>query len=216
MFVLKNTMINVCTTNLYYDKCLLVPKASLPVFPVWPILFEGRKVYAVRRHGGSLCTQKQPETAALRALKAATRKHDPKGGQPALFDYCLLFDRVAMMPMHQHTHRGLASCRKAEHSTPEAAHASFHTAGWNQCIDLLADDDDDDGDGDGDGDDLLQAAAARAEIMKHHRLFAKGYNTCASFSCSPPFFPPSPPPFVFLSVGRHVTCARVLAANSGL
>ena len=41
------------------------------------------KVYAVRRHNGSLCTQKQPETAALRALKAATRKSDPKGGQLA-------------------------------------------------------------------------------------------------------------------------------------
>ena len=43
-----------------------------------------RKVYAVRRHDRSLCTQKQPETAALRALKAATRESDPKGGQPAL------------------------------------------------------------------------------------------------------------------------------------
>ena len=30
-----------------------------------------RKVYAIRRHNGSLCTQKQPETAAFRALKAA-------------------------------------------------------------------------------------------------------------------------------------------------
>ena len=46
-----------------------------------------RKVYAVRRHNGSFCTQKQPETAAFRALKAATRKRksDPKGGQPAVF-----------------------------------------------------------------------------------------------------------------------------------
>ena len=46
-----------------------------------------RKVYAVRRYNGSLCTQKQPETAAFRALKAATRKGkqtDPKGGQPLL------------------------------------------------------------------------------------------------------------------------------------
>ena len=43
-----------------------------------------RKVYAVRRHNGSLCTQKQPETAAGRALKAATRERrsDPKGVQP--------------------------------------------------------------------------------------------------------------------------------------
>ena len=43
-----------------------------------------RKVYAVRRYNGSFCTQKQPETAAFRALKAATRKgkqKDPKGGQ---------------------------------------------------------------------------------------------------------------------------------------
>ena len=38
-----------------------------------------RKVYAVRRHNRSLCAQKQPETAAL---KAAIRKSDPKGGQP--------------------------------------------------------------------------------------------------------------------------------------
>ena len=48
-----------------------------------------RKVYAVRRHDGSLCTQKQPETAACRVLKAATRrrksKSDPKGGQPVVF-----------------------------------------------------------------------------------------------------------------------------------
>ena len=35
---------------------------------------EGRKVYAVRRYNGSFCTQKQPKTAAFRALKAATRK----------------------------------------------------------------------------------------------------------------------------------------------
>lgn len=34
------------------------------------------KVYAVRRHGGSLCTQKQTETAAL---QAAIRKRDPVG-----------------------------------------------------------------------------------------------------------------------------------------
>ena len=49
-----------------------------------------RKVYAVRRYNGSLCTQKQPETAAFRALKAATRKgkqKDPKGGQPAMLCY---------------------------------------------------------------------------------------------------------------------------------
>ena len=38
-----------------------------------------RKVYAVRRHHGSLCTRKQPETAALRA---AINKSDPMGGQP--------------------------------------------------------------------------------------------------------------------------------------
>ena len=38
-----------------------------------------RKVYVVRRHDGSLCTQKQPETAALRA---AIKKSDPMGGQP--------------------------------------------------------------------------------------------------------------------------------------
>ena len=47
-----------------------------------------RKVYAIRRYNGSFCTQKQPETAAFRALKAATRKgkqKDPKGGQPAVF-----------------------------------------------------------------------------------------------------------------------------------
>ena len=45
-----------------------------------------RKVYALRRYNGSFSTQKQPETAALRALKAASRKgkqNDPKGGQPA-------------------------------------------------------------------------------------------------------------------------------------
>ena len=38
-----------------------------------------RKAYAVERHDGSLCTQKQPETAAL---KAAIKKSDPVGGQP--------------------------------------------------------------------------------------------------------------------------------------
>ena len=32
-----------------------------------------RKVYAIRRYNGSFCTQKQPEIAAFRALKAATR-----------------------------------------------------------------------------------------------------------------------------------------------
>ena len=90
MFVLQIcTVTNVCTTDLYYDKCLLVPKASLPVFQSGPCCLRKGKVYTVRRHNGSLCTQKQPETAALRALQAATRKHDPKGGQPGLFDYCL-------------------------------------------------------------------------------------------------------------------------------
>ena len=43
-----------------------------------------RKVYAIRRYNGSLCTQKQPETAAL---TAAIRKSDPKGGQPAELVY---------------------------------------------------------------------------------------------------------------------------------
>ena len=52
----------------------------------WPMgtFRKKRKVYAVRRHDGSLCTQKQPETAAL---KAAIRKSDPKGGQPAQLGY---------------------------------------------------------------------------------------------------------------------------------
>ena len=47
-----------------------------------------KKVFAVRRHNGSLCTQKQPETAALRALKAATRKSDPCTDAPAQMHTC--------------------------------------------------------------------------------------------------------------------------------
>ena len=39
------------------------------------------KVCVVRRHDGSLCTQKQPETAAL---KAAIKTSDPMGGQSAM------------------------------------------------------------------------------------------------------------------------------------
>ena len=46
---------------------------------VYVIRLQKRKVCAVRRHDGSLCTQKQPGTAAV---KAATRKNDPMGGQP--------------------------------------------------------------------------------------------------------------------------------------
>ena len=37
-----------------------------------------RQIYAVRRHDGSLCTQKQPETAAL---KTAIKQSDLMGGQ---------------------------------------------------------------------------------------------------------------------------------------
>ena len=42
-----------------------------------------RKVYTLKRRDRSVCTQRQPESAAL---KAAIRTSDPKGGgQPAIF-----------------------------------------------------------------------------------------------------------------------------------
>ena len=46
-----------------------------------------RKIYAVRRHDRSLCTQKQPEAAAL---KAAMKKSDPVGGQ-SVNDYRCMY-----------------------------------------------------------------------------------------------------------------------------
>ena len=39
-----------------------------------------KRVYAIRRHDGSLCAQKQPKTAAL---KATVKKSDPMGVLPA-------------------------------------------------------------------------------------------------------------------------------------
>ena len=56
-----------------------MPSGGLPI-----VERKRRKVYVVRRHNGSLCTQKQPETAAVRALTAATWKSDPRGGQPII------------------------------------------------------------------------------------------------------------------------------------
>ena len=56
-----------------------MPSVGLPI-----VERKRRKVYVVRRHNGSLCTQKQPETAAVRALEVATRKSDPGGSSPSL------------------------------------------------------------------------------------------------------------------------------------
>ena len=56
---------------------------SLPPFWAYHCLHRNkRKLFAARRHGRSLCIQKQPETAAL---KAAIRKSDPMGDQPAAY-----------------------------------------------------------------------------------------------------------------------------------
>ena len=40
-------------------------------------IIQKRKKLNVRRHDGSLCTQKQPETAAFRVIKAATSSYTP-------------------------------------------------------------------------------------------------------------------------------------------
>ena len=83
---------------------------------------EERKVYAVRRHFGSLCTQKQPKTAAL---KAAIRTSDLVGGQP-------LHSVNSNGKMHPHRWHMLASG-----NSPEWAATSTRTEGlWHirKCI----------------------------------------------------------------------------------
>ena len=92
------------------------------------------KVYAVRHHDRSLCTQKQPRTAAL---KAAFRKSDPMGGQPGHTLYaCSLssidprrsqaFPQEALCLMHlRHRSCTLSSnTHMARHVNRSAAHSS--------------------------------------------------------------------------------------------
>ena len=58
---------------------LLARSPQLPAPQLAAIRKKG-KVYAVRRHDGSPCTQKQPKTAALKANQG----RDPMGVSPAV------------------------------------------------------------------------------------------------------------------------------------
>ena len=73
------------------------------------ILHCSRKVYAVRQRDGSLCTQKQPETAAL---EAAIKKRDPMGGQYACHSKAETTTFGCERPQHKHQIGGLQLCKQ--------------------------------------------------------------------------------------------------------